>query len=259
MRLDEYLFKNKYFDSRTKAVQSIKRGEIYVNGVLISKPSFFIDESKDNEIKKETLSEFEFVSLGGYKLSKAIDNFNLSVKGLVCLDVGASTGGFTDCLIKNGAEKVFAVDINDTLLHQSLKNNSKVISIIKNAKELTSQDFDCSIDFLCVDLSFISVTAVLEVFYNVLSTGKQAVLLIKPQFENDKRIKFKNGIVKDDKKRKDVCRKIYDYAIVSGFSVKNLTVAPIQKDKNVEYLILLEKNDKKSVDFEILFNKTHNF
>ena len=120
MRLDEYLFKNQYFDSRTKAVQSIKRGEIYLNGVKVCKPSFFVDELKDNLIKKEIQNEFEFVSLGGYKLSKALVDFKFDVNGLVCVDVGASTGGFTDCLIKKGADKVFAIDLNDTLLHSSL-------------------------------------------------------------------------------------------------------------------------------------------
>ena len=259
MRLDEYLFKNQYFDSRTKAVQSIKRGEIYLNGVKVCKPSFFVDELKENLIKKEIQNEFEFVSLGGYKLFKALIDFKFDVNGLVCVDVGASTGGFTDCLIKKGADKVFAVDLNDTLLHSSLVNNAKVVPVIKNAKDLALNDFNTNIDFLCADLSFISATQVIKGFYNILPSNKSAILLIKPQFENDKRIKVKNGIIRQENVRKDACQKIYDYAITCGFSVQGLTVAPINKDKNLEYLILLEKSDKKSIDFELLFNNCYNF
>ena len=128
MRLDEFLFKYKYYDSRTKAKQAIERKEVYVNGKLIDKSSFFLDENTLIAIEKK--SKVEFVSLGGYKLDKAIDDFSLEVEGLICADVGASTGGFTDCLLKRGAKKVFSIDLNDSLLHYSLKENKKVVSVI---------------------------------------------------------------------------------------------------------------------------------
>ena len=255
MRLDEFLHKNQYYDSRTKAVQAIKRGEIYLNDVLVTKPSFFLDQEK--EIKINKLCENEFVSLGGYKIYKALKDFKIDVNGLTCADIGASTGGFTDCLLKFGANKVYAVDLNDELLHNSLKVNKKVIPIIKNAKDLTLEDFDNKIDLLCADLSFISATAVLKIFYDLIEYDKRVLLLIKPQFENDKRIRLKNGIIREENMRKDACKKIYDYAVSCGFNVCNLTVAPIKKDKNLEYLILLIKNDVKSVDFDILFNNCY--
>ena len=149
MRLDEYLFKNHYYDSRTKAKQAIERKEVYVNGKLIDKSSFFVDENLALIIEKKAIKQF--VSLGGYKLDKAIDDFSFSVSNLICADVGSSTGGFTDCLLKRGAKKIYAIDLNDDLLHISLKNDDKVVSIIKNAKDLTRSDFLEEIDFLWVN------------------------------------------------------------------------------------------------------------
>lgn len=256
MRLDEFLYINNYFDSRTKASQAIKRGEVYVNGKLMDKPSFLIC---DNSAKIEIKSEIEFVSLGGYKLQKAISDFNINVNNLVCVDVGASTGGFTDCLLQNGAKKVFSVDLNDDLLHAKLKINPKVIPIIKNAKFLTKSDFNMHIDLLTADLSFISETIVLPVFYALLDYGSRAIILIKPQFEQDRKIKTKNGVLKDKKHLIDACKKVYEYSISCGFCVVDLTLAPLVKNKNVEFLVLLEKSDNQSLSFEYLLNKCNKF
>ena len=241
MRLDEFLFTNKYFDSRTKAKQAVERKEIYVNDKLVTKSSFNIDEniSYSISIKAET----SFVSLGGYKLQKSLSDFNFNVSNLVCADIGSSTGGFTDCLLKNGAKKVFAVDLNDDLLHDSLKKDDRVIRIIKNARLLTRADFDDEIDFLCADLSFISATMVLPIFNILLTENTHVILLIKPQFEYDKKKKFKNGIIRDKSIQKDACCKVINCAKENGFCPLNLTTAPLDKEKNVEFLILLKKQD----------------
>lgn len=251
MRLDEFLFKYKYYDSRTKAKQAIERKEVYVNGKLIDKSSFFLDENALIAIEKK--SKVEFVSLGGYKLDKAIDDFSLEVEDLICADVGASTGGFTDCLLKRGAKKVFSIDLNDSLLHYSLKENEKVVSVIKNAKDLSLKDFDMPINFLCADLSFISATLVLPVFYNLLPNEAYCVLLVKPQFESNVKKHVKNGVIRDEKTRVLALKKVFQCAIDNHFCAKGLTVAPLNKDKNVEYLLLLKKSNEESFDFDKMY------
>lgn len=253
MRFDNFLVEKNYFDSRTKAHQAIKRGEVYINGILITKPSHEIDERVKNEIK--VIAQHTFVSLGGYKLNKAVETFSVNVEGKIVCDVGASTGGFTDCLLQNGAKKVFAVDLNDELLHSSLKKDERVVTIIKNARFLDKSDFDDEIEFLSADLSFISATQVMKTFYDILSNDGYAIILIKPQFETGEKRKFKNGIIKDEEYRLKACREVYDCAISVGFSVVDLTTAPEVKGKNIEYLILLKKNDLESLPFDKLFNK----
>ena len=250
MRIDEFLFAKGFFDSRTKAKQAIERGNVFYGGKKVSKAS--ADVSDGDTAKIEIKDGEYFVSLGGYKLSKALKDFGFSVKGLTVADVGASTGGFTDCLIKNGAKKVYAVDLNDELLHESLKNNEKVVRIIKNAKNLTAADFS-GLDLITADLSFISAKQVLSVFYNLLPDNGKVILLIKPQFEIGEKRRFKNGIIKDGKTVKSVCRSVYDEAIKVGFSACDLTDAPRSEDKNTEFLILLCKNGQTSVEFEKLY------
>lgn len=249
MRVDEFLFVRGYFDSRTKAKQAIENGEVFLDSKPIIKPSKEISETDNPEI--EVKSKETFVSLGGYKLSKALKKFDFRVKNLVVADIGASTGGFTDCLLQNGAAKVYAVDLNDDLLHNSLKNNEKVIRVIKNAKNLKSDDFG-NLDLITADLSFISATQVLETFYNLLPENGKVILLIKPQFEIGEKRKFKNGIIKDVKTVKLVCRSVYDAAVSVGFAAINMTTAPLKEDKNIEFLILLAKNGS-NVDFEKLY------
>lgn len=247
MRLDEFLVEKNYYNSRTKAKEGISRGEVFVNGNCIQKPAFAITDGEEIKIIKKVS---DFVSNGGFKLEKALFDFNYSVKHLVAADIGASTGGFTDCLLKYGAEKFFSVDLNDDLLALSLKNDERVERVIKNARYLTKEDFSCNIDVLVADLSFISATYVLPVFYDLLCENGDAIVLIKPQFENDGKIKFKNGIVSDKKIRLSACKKIYDCAIECGFFITGFTTAPIRKSKNTEYLIKLSKNAEKSISFD---------
>ena len=248
MRADEFLFINGFFDSRTKAKQAIGDGNVFIDGEILTKPSKEIT-GKEKITLKETES---FVSLGGYKLAKALDDFRFDVNGLTVADIGASTGGFTDCLLKRGAKKVYAVDLNDDLLHTSLKFDDRVIMIVKNAKDLSACDFE-KVDLLTADLSFISAKSVLQVFYGLVKDGGNIILLIKPQFEIGEKRKFKNGIIKDGTIRKNVCRSVYDCAVEIGFLPLKMTTAPIKEDKNVEYLFLLGKNTGKAQNFEQLF------
>lgn len=247
MRLDEYLATHNYFDSRTKAKQSIGRGDVYVNGKVSDKPSLSVDPDK---ISVEIKAEKDFVSLGGYKLDKALSDFNFGVDNLICADFGASTGGFTDCLLQRGAKTVYAIDLNDSLLHEKLKNDSRVIPVIKNAKAVSIKDFAVKPSLITADLSFISQTAVIPVFSELLGDGEYLIVLIKPQFEYGEKHKFKNGIIRDDKIRKQICFNIVKFAVSHGFAVKGITDAPRMADKNVEFLVLFEKNGEQSVDIE---------
>lgn len=240
MRLDNYLVEKKYFDSRTKAKQAIERGEVYVNGINIIKASFDINCDLPNKI--ELIFQSQYVSLGGYKIEKALNDFKFSVRNLVCADIGCSTGGFTDCLIQNGAERVYAVDVNDSLLHQKLKENEKVIFILKNARNLLKTDFNDTLDLVVADLSFISINLVLETFSNLLDQDKYLLILIKPQFETGEKKRFKNGIIRDSKLHKQICDNVIEQAKKHSFCLQNFTVAPESKDKNKEFLMLFKKN-----------------
>lgn len=259
MRIDLFLVKKGLFDSRTKSNEAIKRGEIFIDGKIITKSSLEIDENSTLNI--ERVCEDSFVSNGGFKMNKALIDFNFDVNNLIIADVGSSTGGFTDCVIKRGAKRVYAVDLNDTLLHKTLKENDKVIFQSKNAKFLSASDFVDEIDVIVADLSFISATQVLDVFYKVLKNGGNVILLIKPQFEADKKVKYKNGIVNDKNARVEAIKKVFDCSISCGFTPLKITTAPIKDRKNIEYLILLEKakDDKnillKNIDFNSFISK----
>ena len=237
MRLDTFLVEQNILDSRTKAKQAIERGEIFVDDKNITKPAFEIFD--EPEIKH--VYQSKYVSLGGFKIEKALKDFNFSVQDLVVADVGASTGGFTDCLIQKGAKKVYAIDLNDELLHKNLKENNKVCLLIKNAKDLVKTDFAEDLDLVVADLSFISITQVIPTFSKLISSGKKLLILIKPQFEIGQYKKFKNGIVRDEKIHIKVCENVVNTANEFGFNKLLLTTAPINKDKNVEFLILFEK------------------
>ncbi len=240
MRLDLFLVEKEYFSTRTKARQAIERNEIYINGKLVNKPSYDV---VCGDVKVERVCASEYVSLGGFKLEKALRDFNFNVSGLIVADIGASTGGFTDCLIKNGAKKVYAVDLRDDLLHESLKSLDNVNLVVKNAKELCFNDFNEKLDLIVADLSFISISNVLNVFSQLIDEDGSIIILIKPQFETGKKIKFKNGIVKDAKIHQQVCLGVYDLAVSLNLAPQAITCAPIVEGKNKEFLILLNKKN----------------
>ncbi len=242
MRLDVYLVEKEFFCSRTKARQAIERGEVFFNGNQIMKPALDIDEWATHLV--EIRAKSAYVSLGGFKLEKALNDFGFDVNGLIVADVGASTGGFTDCVLQNGVKKVYAVDVSEGLLHSKLSSDDRVVSLIKNARALEKSDFDFPLDLIVADLSFISITYVLKVFSKLLKDGKHAIILIKPQFETGERKRFKNGIVRDGKIHKDVCDRIFQECQKNDLTPIKYTRAPEVDGKNLEFLVLLEKNSK---------------
>ena len=247
MRLDKFL--SEKYGSRTKAATAINKGLVLVNGKSVQ-PSFDLDESKDNLTFIEDCESY--VSVGGYKLSKAIKDFDFSVDGKVFADIGASTGGFTDCLLKNGASKVYCIDVGESQLDKSLISNKTVIIDNFNARNLHAGLFSDRLDGAVIDVSFISLTYVLNAVGEVLEDGASVLALIKPQFECESRKVGKNGIVKDKKMHESIISKIYDFASDCGLSPLKITNAPIIQGKNMEYVILLEKGSKQQASKEFL-------
>ena len=248
MRLDLYLYKNGLCRSRTKAAEAIEKGAVSVNGKTVLKTSFDVKESDEIELREESIS---FVSNGGHKLEKAFADFGFSAENLVFADVGASTGGFTDCLLKHGAKKVFAVDVGESQLTDELKSSDKVV--VKdnlNARNLTANELGEYVDGAVCDVSFISLTYVLRPIYDTLKENGFAVVLLKPQFECGKKYLNKNGIVNSEKAREEAAMKIFDFASSVGFSVSDFTNAPLREGKNVEYLFYLTKNGEKKISAE---------
>ncbi len=246
MRIDKYL--SDKFSSRTKAAEAVEKGLVLVNGKTVP-PSYEVKDGDDIEVLQ---AEESFVSVGGYKLSKALKDFGFDVRGKIFADVGASTGGFTDCLLQNGAKKVYCIDVGESQLDSSLKSEKVVVIDNYNARNLSRDVFAEDIDGAVIDVSFISLTYILDAVSNILKSGCTVIALIKPQFECESKRVGKNGIVKDAKVHERIIRKIYDYSETCNLSPQKLTNAPIVQGKNMEYLILLEKNSAKSVDYEYL-------
>ena len=250
MRIDKYL--SKKFGSRTKAAHAIESGLVLVNGKVVN-PSFEVNENDDLVFLE---AEESYVSLGGFKLAKALKDFDFDVCGKIFADIGASTGGFTDCLFQRGASKVYCVDVGESQLDLRLKSKNIVIYDNFNARNLEKSMFEENLDGAVIDVSFISLTYILDKVAAVLDDGKHVIALIKPQFECESRNVGKNGIVKDGKIREKIIEKIYNFAVGCKLAPKKLTTAPYVKGKNIEYLILLEKcgvpadidNIKKSVN-----------
>lgn len=246
IRLDVYLTSNGFYKSRTYSQKAIESGEVSVNGVVINKSSFLVD---DCDIIDVTSKVPEFVGRGGYKLKAAISQFGLNVKGLVCADLGASTGGFTDCLLQNGAKKVYAVDVGKNQLDPKLINDERVINIEgMNVRDIDENTFDENMDFVCADLSFISLSYALKPIKRILKDSGEAVVLVKPQFEAGKSALNKKGIVKNKKDHIYSLNKICEECKVTGLSVKSVIYSPIAGgDGNKEYLLHLANSDNNEI------------
>ena len=255
MRLDAYLFENKKYPSRNKASEAVLRGEVLYNGKTCKPSREVVDESLISYVLTETV----FVSNGGYKLEKAFNDFNLNVNGLTFVDVGASNGGFTECLLNHGAKKVYAVDIGESQLDKKLSCDDRVTVLDNlNARNLTVQHLNGLVDGAVTDVSFISLTYILNAVYNVLTQNGMAIMLIKPQFECGKEYLGKSGIVKDVNARLNACLKIYDSGVNLGFKVNGFTVAPIKEKKNIEYVILFKKDGETTVTKQYLKDLVNN-
>ena len=263
MRLDNYLVEKGYFITRNKAQQAIKNNRIKVNNLIINKSGYDINEKDIIEIEKV---EYEFVSRGGYKLLKAIKEFNLDFNNKIVIDIGASTGGFSDCSIQFGAKKVYAIDVGSNQLDDTLKNNPKIISIENtNARDLNTDDYK-DIDYIVMDLSFISITKLLDVLNNLLFNNNiNLIVLIKPQFEVENKFINKNGLVKNKEIHYEVINKIINSFKSHEIYLQKLTYSPIRGEKsgNIEYLAMFNKNYNIDIDKinikEIINNAYINF
>ena len=240
-RLDVLLVERGYAESREKARAIIMAGNVYANGQKEDKAgTSFQEEGLLLEVRGNTL---KYVSRGGLKLEKAVENWSLPLKGSVCMDIGASTGGFTDCMLQNGASKVYSVDVGRGQLAWKLRNHARVVCMEHtNFRYMVREDIEDELDFASVDVSFISLTKILIPARNLLKCGGEMVCLVKPQFEAGRENVGKNGVVRDPQVHREVIAKIVDYADSIGFNVLDLDYSPIKgPEGNIEYLLHLRK------------------
>lgn len=241
-RLDVLLVRRGLAESREKAKAVIMAGCVYVNDQKEDKAGAMFDETKISnlEVRGNTLP---YVSRGGLKLAKAMKQFDISLDGKVCMDIGASTGGFTDCMLQNGAVKVYSVDVGHGQLAWKLRNDERVVCMEKtNFRYMVREDIQDDLDFASVDVSFISLTKILGPAYNLLKTDAQMVCLIKPQFEAGKEKVGKKGVVREPSVHREVIEMVMDYAVSIGFEILHLDFSPIRgPEGNIEYLLHIYK------------------
>lgn len=241
-RLDVLLVRRGLAESREKAKAVIMAGCVYVNDQKEDKAGAMFDETKISnlEVRGNTLP---YVSRGGLKLAKAMKQFDISLEGKVCMDIGASTGGFTDCMLQNGAVKVYSVDVGHGQLAWKLRNDERVVCMEKtNFRYMVREDIQDDLDFASVDVSFISLTKILGPAYNLLKTDAQMVCLIKPQFEAGKEKVGKKGVVREPSVHREVIEMVMDYAVSIGFEILHLDFSPIRgSEGNIEYLLHIYK------------------
>ena len=245
-RLDVLLVKRGLMPSREKAKAVIMAGEVFVDNQREDKAGQTFPESVQIEVRGKKM---KYVSRGGLKLEKAIDSFDFDLKDKITMDIGASTGGFTDCMLQNGAKKVYSIDVGYGQLAWKLRNDPRVVNLERtNMRKVTREQVPDEIDFFSVDVSFISLKLILPVARQLMSENAQAVCLIKPQFEAGREKVGKKGVVRDPAVHVEVVRKIFDFCLENGFDVLNLDYSPIKgPEGNIEYLIHLRKSyDPKS-------------
>lgn len=242
-RLDIALVEQGLVPSRERAKSIIMAGQVYVNGQKSDKAGTDVSAEDTIEIRGETL---KYVSRGGLKLEKAMAQFHLDLTGKICCDIGASTGGFSDCMLQNGAVKVYAIDVGYGQLAWTLRNDPRVVNLERtNARYLTREQIPEEVQFFSVDVSFISLTLILPPVRELLAPGGQAVCLIKPQFEAGREKVGKKGVVRDRAVHEEVIEKIRCFALENGYSVLGLTYSPVKgPEGNIEYLIYLERSEE---------------
>lgn len=261
MRLDQYLFAQGLVPSRERGRALIMAGLVYVDGEKADKAGSRVSEGALVELRGE---DHGYVSRGGLKLEKALDVFAVALDGLVCMDVGASSGGFTDCMLQNGAGRVYAVDVGYGQLAWKLRCDERVVVMERcNIRHLTADRLEDAIEFFTVDVSFISLKLVLPVMRELTAEDCEAVCLVKPQFEAGRDKVGKNGVVRDPAVHGEVLQKALDYAAASGFSVRGLDFSPIRGPKgNIEFLMHVGKAGspaQEAADVETVVRAAHTF
>ena len=242
-RADVLLVEKGLIDSREKAKRLIMEGKVFIGTERVEKPGMQLKEDVKIYIKG---LEDTFVSRGGHKLEKMIDDYDINLLDAVCVDIGASTGGFTHCMLKHGAKKVYAIDVGYNQLDYRLRMDDRVVSLERtNIRYFDRELITEEVDFISIDVSFISLTKILIPARNLLKTGGQIVCLIKPQFEAGRGKVGKNGVVREPQIHEEVIRKIIDYADSIGFEVLHLEYSPIKgPEGNIEYLLHIRKPEE---------------
>lgn len=242
IRLDLLLVEKGYFDSRERAKAVIMSGCVYVNGQKADKAGTSYDEEAPIEVRGDKL---RYVSRGGYKLEKAMDVFPITLDGKIAMDIGASTGGFTDCMLQNGADKVYAVDVGYGQLAWKLRNDPRVVNLERtNMRYVTDEQVPDKIDFFSADVAFISLRLILPPARALCADNAEGVCLIKPQFEAGREHVGKNGVVRDRTVHEAVVGEIVEFCLQNGFSVLGLDYSPIKGPQgNIEYLVYIRRSD----------------
>jgi 23S rRNA (cytidine1920-2'-O)/16S rRNA (cytidine1409-2'-O)-methyltransferase len=237
-RLDVLLVKRGLAESREKAKAIIMTGNVFVKGQREDKAGSTFQEDAAIEVKGTPM---KYVSRGGYKLEKAVDLWDVPLEGQICMDVGSSTGGFTDCMLQNGAVKVYAIDVGTNQLAWKLRQDERVVSMERtNIRYVTREDVADEISFFSVDVAFISLKKVLEPVKALLSPEGRGVCLVKPQFEAGREKVGKKGVVRDKKVHREVLEQIMQYVLLLGFEILELDYSPIKgPEGNIEYLLYL--------------------
>lgn len=259
IRLDVFLTEQGLAPSREKAKAYIMAGIVYVNNQKSDKAGAIISDEDTVEIRGKKMP---YVSRGGLKLEKAVSSFNLDLSGKICMDAGASTGGFTDCMLKNGATKVYSVDVGYGQLAWELRTDERVVNLERtNIRYITEEQVPEKVSFISADLSFISLKLVLPVLKNFLEDNGQIVCLIKPQFEAGREKVGKKGVVRDKSVHEEVISEIYNFAKSIGLYPNGLDFSPVRgPEGNIEYLILLSFSDEILLQEDIVpevVNKSH--
>ncbi len=238
-RLDVLLVKKGFFESREKAKRAIMAGLVLIDEMVYDKAGTMVDTESEIRVKGDTCP---YVSRGGLKLEKSINTWNLDLKGFTCMDIGSSTGGFTDCMLQNGAEKVYALDVGTNQLDYRLRVDPRVVVMEKtNIRDVDPDTFE-KLDFISIDVSFISLNLVLPVASQLLKEGGELVSLVKPQFEAGREKVGKGGIVRDKSVHREVIENVIKYALNADLTPCGLSYSPITGAKgNIEYLLYMKK------------------
>lgn len=241
-RLDILMVEKGLTESREKAKALIMAGQVYIDNQKCDKAGQSVDITKTPEIRGEVL---KYVSRGGLKLEKAMSEFPITLQDKIAMDIGASTGGFTDCMLQNGAKKVFAVDVGYGQFAWKLRQDERVVNMERtNIRYVTEKDIGCRLDFASIDVSFISLKLVLPVAYSLLTNDGELVALIKPQFEAGREQVGKKGVVRDINVHYSVVKTVLDFARSINFYVAGLSFSPIKgPEGNIEYLAYLKKTE----------------